>query len=41
VVCTPSGGAQSVRIALPGDWEKKISDEQLVDRIRAQLHQAS
>jgi hypothetical protein len=30
-----------VRIALPGDWEKKISDEQLVDRIRAQLHQAS
>ena len=41
VVCTPSGGAQSVRIALPGDWEKKISDEQLVDRIRAQLQQAS
>jgi hypothetical protein len=41
VVCTPSGGAQSVRIALPGDWETKISDEQLVDKIRTQLQQAS
>jgi hypothetical protein len=41
VVCTPSGGAQSVRITLPGDWEKKTSDEQLVVRIRAQLHQDS
>jgi hypothetical protein len=41
VVCTPSGAAQSVRIALPGDWETRISDEQLVDKIRTQLQQAS
>jgi hypothetical protein len=40
VVCTPSGGAQSVRIELPGDWEQKISEEQLLDMIRARLDQA-
>jgi hypothetical protein len=40
VVCTPSGGAQSVRIELPGDWEQKAPDEELVDMIRAQLEQA-
>ncbi|MGO4525071.1 hypothetical protein AB4097_09435 [Microvirga sp. 2MCAF35] len=36
VVCTPSGGAQSVRIELPGDWERNVSDEQLLDMIQAQ-----
>ena len=41
VICTPSGGAQSVRIELPGDWERTISDEQLLDMIQAQLRQAS
>jgi hypothetical protein len=40
VVCTPSGGAQSVRIELPGDWEQKISEEQLLDMIRSRLDQA-
>ncbi|MBO1908935.1 hypothetical protein J4G37_29180 [Microvirga sp. 3-52] len=40
VVCTPSGGAQSVRIELPGDWEQRAPDEELVDMIRAQLEQA-
>jgi hypothetical protein len=39
VVCTPSGGAQSVRIELPGDWEQKISEEQLMDMIQARLNQ--
>lgn len=36
VVCTPSGGAKSVRIELPGNWEKSLSDEQLVRAIRDQ-----
>ncbi len=33
VVCTPSGGAQSVRLELPGDWETSLSDEQLLGEI--------
>jgi len=41
VVCTPSGGAKSVRIEAPGDWEQNVSDEQLLDMIQAQLKQAS
>jgi hypothetical protein len=36
VVCTPSGGAKSVRIELPGDWEKGLSDEELLREIQAQ-----
>ena len=40
VVCTPSGGAQSVRIELPGDWERNTSDEELLNKIWAQLEQA-
>lgn len=36
VVCTPSGGAQSVRLELPGDWESSCSDEELLRRIAAQ-----
>jgi len=40
VVCTPSGGAQSVRIELPGDWEQNTSEKELLDRIQAQLDQA-
>jgi hypothetical protein len=40
VVCTPSGGAQSVRIELPGDWEQKTSDKELLDLIRAQSDRA-
>ena len=37
VVCTPSGGAHSVRIELPSKWEEALSDEALVERIRGQL----
>jgi hypothetical protein len=40
VVCTPSGGAQSVRIELPGDWEASVSEEKLLDLIQNQLNQA-
>ncbi len=37
VVCTPSGGAKSVRVELPGNWEKGLSDEQLLQVIHEQL----
>ncbi len=33
VVCTPSGGAKSVRLKLKGDWENEYSDEELVHAI--------
>jgi hypothetical protein len=36
VVCTPSGGAKSVRLALPADWEREMGDDELLDAIRAQ-----
>ncbi|MCP3141460.1 hypothetical protein [Pyxidicoccus xibeiensis] len=36
VVCTPSGGAKSVRVELPGDWEAKLSDEALLRAIHEQ-----
>jgi len=36
VVCTPSGGAKSVRLQLPGDWESSYSDEDLLNEIAAQ-----
>jgi hypothetical protein len=39
VVCTPSGGAKSVRVELPGDWEKDLSDEDLLQAIQAQQTQ--
>jgi Na+-translocating ferredoxin:NAD+ oxidoreductase RnfC subunit len=34
VVCTPSGGAQSVRVKLPKDWEN-MADEALLEAIAA------
>lgn len=34
VVCTPSGGAKSLRLALPGGWETSMSDQELLDAIR-------
>jgi hypothetical protein len=37
VVCTPSGGAHSVRLDLPDDWESGLSDEDLAARIRRHL----
>lgn len=33
VVCTPNGGAQSVRLKLSGDWETAYSDEDLLHEI--------
>lgn len=33
VVCTPSGGAQTVRLKLEGDWEERYSDEELLEKI--------
>lgn len=36
IVCTPSGGAQSVRLKLSGDWETSYSDEALLHEIKSQ-----
>ena len=36
VVCTPSGGAQTVRIQLPKDWLDATSDENLLAEIKKQ-----
>lgn len=36
VVCTPSGGAQTVRLQLQGDWESRLSDEDLLNKIENQ-----
>jgi len=35
VVCTPSGGARSVSLELPSDWETAYSDEQLLAEIES------
>ncbi|PSR52287.1 hypothetical protein AHMF7605_01495 [Adhaeribacter arboris] len=35
VVCTPSGGAQTVRLELSKNWLEELPDEQLVDEITA------
>jgi hypothetical protein len=41
VVCTPSGGAQSVRIELPGNWERQTSDEELLEKIHVNSGEAN
>ncbi|RYD81466.1 MAG: hypothetical protein EOP84_10960 [Verrucomicrobiaceae bacterium] len=33
VVCTPNGGAQSVRLELDRSWEEKVDDEGLLQAI--------
>lgn len=33
VVCTPSGGAQTAELELAGDWEERMSDDDLVKEI--------
>jgi len=38
VVCTPSGGAQSVRLELPRDWTERLSDDALLAQIAARRH---
>ncbi len=35
VVCTPGGGAQSVRLQLTKDWLQQVSDEELLAKIAA------
>ncbi|WP_376098522.1 hypothetical protein ACE7GA_08770 [Roseomonas sp. CCTCC AB2023176] len=35
VVCTPSGGARSVRVQLPEDWETSLGDEEIAAAIAA------
>ena len=37
VVCTPSGGAGSVRLELPEGWEAGIPDNDLLQAIQRQL----
>jgi hypothetical protein len=34
VVCTPSGGRQSVRMELVKDWAERMSDDELLAAIR-------
>jgi hypothetical protein len=33
VVCTPSGGAQTVRIKVSSNWHESLSDEDLLKEI--------
>ena len=35
VVCTPTGGSQSVRLELATDWMESLSDEALLAEIQA------
>lgn len=35
VVCTPSGGAQTVRLTLESGWEESLTDEELWKRIES------
>ncbi len=36
VVCTPGGGAQTVRTKLPGDWINQLSDDELLSKIESE-----
>jgi hypothetical protein len=33
VVCTPSGGAQTVRVQLPKSWKESMTDNELAEAI--------
>lgn len=35
VVCTPTGGAASVTLELPGGWDESMSDEDLAREIQS------
>ena len=35
VVCTPTGGAQTVRLELAADWQENLSDDELKQAIAA------
>ena len=41
VICTPSGGAQTVRLRLDQQWAESVSDEALVLAIEKQQDQSS
>jgi hypothetical protein len=34
VVCTPRGGAQSVRLELPVNWMEELEDDELLNTIK-------
>lgn len=36
VIATPSGGAQTVRLQLKTDWEKSLTDEELLEKIKSE-----
>jgi hypothetical protein len=40
VVCTPNGGAQSVRLQLAPDWLEALTDVQLLQKIQQQAKAA-
>lgn len=33
VICTPSGGARTVELEMPGGWEEEMEDEELLRAI--------
>ena len=35
VVCTPSGGAKTVRLELSETWENELKDDDLIEKITA------
>jgi len=35
VICTPSGGAQTVRLKLKKEWAETLSDEDLLSKIQS------
>jgi hypothetical protein len=41
VVCTPGGGAQSVRLSLPADWAHALDDGALLAAIAGAAGEAS
>ncbi|RAW00579.1 hypothetical protein [Pseudochryseolinea flava] len=41
VICTPSGGAQTVRLRLDPQWDVSVSDEALVSAIEKQTNHIS
>ncbi len=41
VVCTPSGGAQTERLQLQGEWQTSCSDEELLREIEVHREQES
>ena len=36
VICTPSGGAQTVRMSVDPNWSEALSDEEILKKIKHQ-----